>query len=178
MPITPATRESLKTLYNALADRILKPDDPVKGRFASSWTAGKHSRRSRKNSRKSPPELKASRSNASGLKIFRHSEYVKELNSKGASGADPIEEIATEIDWGQGGGVCLFTGQRGATLTNSSLMRLTASVEGLSIRRQIVERLGSTPGPLRDLSISLNLVRKVAQAQGDWSQAHRSRKHL
>jgi len=87
MPLLPATRASLKTLYNALADRILVPDDPV---------------------------------------------YVKELNCKGASGADPIEEIATEIDWQQGGGVCLFTGQRG-TGKSTELQRLQKRLEQLGI---------------------------------------------
>ncbi|NRT55916.1 tetratricopeptide (TPR) repeat protein [Leptothrix sp. C29] len=34
-----------------------------------------------------------------------------------------------------------------------------------------MERLGGTPEALRDVSVSLNRVGKVAQAQGDWSGA-------
>lgn len=54
--------------------------------------------------------------------------YVAEINARGASGADPIEEIATEIDWLEGGGVCLFTGQRG-TGKSTELKRLKKRVE-------------------------------------------------
>ena len=43
--------------------------------------------------------------------------------------------------------------------------------ESLSLRRQLVERLGGTPEALRDLSVSLNNVGKVAKAQRDWAQA-------
>jgi tetratricopeptide (TPR) repeat protein len=35
----------------------------------------------------------------------------------------------------------------------------------------LVEQLGGTPEALRDLSVSLNNVGKVAEAQGDWVQA-------
>lgn len=82
MPLAPATRNELKTLYNALADRALEPDDPV---------------------------------------------YVAQVN-QGA--IDAVEEIATEIDWQEGGGVCLFTGQRG-TGKSTELRRLKKKLEEL-----------------------------------------------
>ncbi|MBK7675418.1 MAG: hypothetical protein IPJ27_12025 [Candidatus Accumulibacter sp.] len=66
MPLSAHTREQLKTLYNAFADRLLEPSDPF---------------------------------------------YVAQVNCQGDS--DAIEEIATEIEWQDGGGGCLFTGQRG-----------------------------------------------------------------
>ena len=53
MALSAETRNELKTLYNALSDRVLTPDDPV---------------------------------------------YVPEINAVGQSGADPVIEIATEID--------------------------------------------------------------------------------
>lgn len=83
MPLTPATRDQLKALYNALADRVLEPGDPV---------------------------------------------YIAQVNTRG--GADAVEEIATEIDWQEGGGVCLFTGQRG-TGKSTELKRLKARLEEL-----------------------------------------------
>jgi hypothetical protein len=83
MPLTPAVRNELKTLYNALADRVLEPDDPV---------------------------------------------YVEQVNAQGPS--DAVEEIATEIDWQEGGGVCLFTGQRG-TGKSTELQRLKRKLENL-----------------------------------------------
>ncbi len=83
MALTPAKREELKTLYQALADRVLEPDDPV---------------------------------------------YVAQVNHGGT--ADAIEEIATEIDWQEGGGVCLFTGQRG-TGKSTELKRLKLRSEEL-----------------------------------------------
>lgn len=83
MALTPSTRDELKALYNALADRVLEPGDPV---------------------------------------------YVAQVNHSGA--ADAIEEIATEIDWQDGGGVCLFTGQRG-TGKSTELKRLKLSLEQL-----------------------------------------------
>ena len=115
MPLLPATRASLKTLYNALADRILAPEDPV---------------------------------------------YVKELNCKGASGADPIEEIATEIDWQQGGGVCLFTGQRG-TGKSTELQRLqktprTARHRRVLCRHGRVPILLTKPIEISDFLISIS----------------------
>jgi hypothetical protein len=82
MPLAPATRDELKRLYNALADRVLEPGDPV---------------------------------------------YVAQVNQ---DGADAVEEIATEIDWQQGGGVCLFTGQRG-TGKSTELKRLKKKLETL-----------------------------------------------
>lgn len=87
MPLSSITRTELKTLYNALADRVLEPGDPV---------------------------------------------YVKEVNGTGPSGADPVEEIATEIDWQEGGGVCLFTGQRG-TGKSTELRRLQSRLAELGI---------------------------------------------
>lgn len=87
MALSAATRTELKTLYNALSDRVLTPDDPV---------------------------------------------YVPEINAVGQSGADPVIEIATEIDWQEGGGVCLFTGQRG-TGKSTELRRLQVELEQLGI---------------------------------------------
>jgi tetratricopeptide (TPR) repeat protein len=43
--------------------------------------------------------------------------------------------------------------------------------ESLALARQLVERLGGTPESLRDLSVSLDNLGGVAQAQGDWTQA-------
>ena len=43
--------------------------------------------------------------------------------------------------------------------------------EGLNLSRQLVERLGGTPEALRDLSVSLDNVGQVAEAQGEWAQA-------
>lgn len=83
MALTPAVRAELKTLYNALADRVLEPGDPV---------------------------------------------YVAQVNCQGT--ADAVEEIATEIDWQEGGGVCLFTGQRG-TGKSTELKRLKKRLEEL-----------------------------------------------
>lgn len=54
--------------------------------------------------------------------------YLKELNSKADFGGDPVEELATEIEWQEGGGVCLFTGQRG-TGKSTELRRLKAKLE-------------------------------------------------
>lgn len=82
MPLAPDTRNELKKLYNALADRVLEPGDPV---------------------------------------------YVAQIN-QGA--ADAVEEMATEIDWQEGGGVCLFTGQRG-TGKSTELKRLKQRLEQL-----------------------------------------------
>lgn len=83
MALVQSTRDELKTLYNALADRVLEPGDPV---------------------------------------------YVAQVNHPGV--ADAIEEIATEIDWQDGGGVCLFTGQRG-TGKSTELKRLKLRLEQL-----------------------------------------------
>lgn len=83
MPTSPAIRESLKALYNALADRVLEPDDPV---------------------------------------------YVAQVNRSAET--DAIEEIATEVDWQEGGGICLFTGQRG-TGKSTELKRLKKRLQDL-----------------------------------------------
>jgi len=83
MPLADTTRRDLKKLYNALADRVLEPGDPV---------------------------------------------YVAQVNCR--AGADAVEEIATEIDWQEGGGVCLFTGQRG-TGKSTELKRLKKRLEEL-----------------------------------------------
>lgn len=87
MALSAETRNELKTLYNALSDRVLTPDDPV---------------------------------------------YVPEINAVGQSGADPVIEIATEIDWQEGGGVCLFTGQRG-TGKSTELRRLQVELESIGV---------------------------------------------
>ncbi len=81
MALSPDKRNELKTLYNALNDRVLEPGDPV---------------------------------------------YVAQINAQGAS--DAVHEIATEIDWQTGGGVCLFTGQRG-TGKSTELKRLKKQLE-------------------------------------------------
>ncbi|MBI1751759.1 MAG: ATP-binding protein [Acidobacteria bacterium] len=80
MPLAAATREELKSLYNALNDRVLEPGDPV---------------------------------------------YVAQVNQ---GSTDAVAEIATEIDWQDGGGVCLFTGQRG-TGKSTELKRLKQQLE-------------------------------------------------
>lgn len=54
--------------------------------------------------------------------------YVAEVNARTASGTDAVTEIATEIDFQDGGGVCLLTGQRG-TGKSTELMRLKAKVD-------------------------------------------------
>jgi hypothetical protein len=87
MPLSPANQTALKTLYNALTDRVLEPGDPV---------------------------------------------YVPQVNAQGVSGTDAIEEIATEIEWQAGGGVCLFTGQRG-TGKSTELKRLKQRLESVAI---------------------------------------------
>lgn len=81
MPLRPATRAELKVLYNALADRVLEPGDPV---------------------------------------------YVAQVNCQGQH--DAIEDIANEIDFQEGGGVYLFTGQRG-TGKSTELKRLKKRLE-------------------------------------------------
>jgi len=81
MALSPTKREELRKLYNALADRVLEPGDPV---------------------------------------------YVAQVNCQGDT--DAVEEIATEIDWQEGGGVCLFTGQRG-TGKSTELKRLKKRLE-------------------------------------------------
>ena len=83
MALSPSNREALKALYNALADRVLEPGDPV---------------------------------------------YVAQVNRTDET--DAVEEIATEIDWQEGGGVCLFTGQRG-TGKSTELKRLKQRLEEL-----------------------------------------------
>ena len=87
MALSPANRAELKTLYNALNDRVLEPNDPV---------------------------------------------YIAQINAKGESGSDPIAEVATEIDFQEGGGVCLFTGQRG-TGKSTELKRLQDELDQLGI---------------------------------------------
>ena len=81
MPLGQATRDELKRLYNALADRVLEPGDPV---------------------------------------------YVAQVNCQGL--ADAVTDIATEIDFQEGGGVSLFTGQRG-TGKSTELKRLKKMLE-------------------------------------------------
>lgn len=81
MPLSSSKRAELKCLYNALADRILEPGDPV---------------------------------------------YVASVNCQGQN--DAVSEIATEIDFQDGGGVCLFTGQRG-TGKSTELKRLKKQLE-------------------------------------------------
>lgn len=83
MPVSPEKRAQLKQLYNALADRVLEPDDPV---------------------------------------------YVKQVNAQGPSGTDAVSEMVNEIDFQEGGGVCLFTGQRG-TGKSTELKRLQVELD-------------------------------------------------
>jgi hypothetical protein len=52
--------------------------------------------------------------------------YVAQVNCQGNN--DAVHEIATEIDWQNGGGVCLFTGQRG-TGKSTELKRLKKQLE-------------------------------------------------
>ncbi len=54
--------------------------------------------------------------------------YEAEINAHTASGSDAVSEIAAEIDFQEGGGVCLFTGQRG-TGKSTELKRLKAKLE-------------------------------------------------
>ncbi|WP_088282093.1 hypothetical protein [Ideonella sp. A 288] len=54
--------------------------------------------------------------------------YVEQVNARSASGTDAVTEIATEIDFQEGGGVSLFTGQRG-TGKSTELKRLKARVD-------------------------------------------------
>lgn len=54
--------------------------------------------------------------------------YVAQVNRHGND--DVVETIATEVDWQQGGGVCLFTGQRG-TGKSTELKRLKLRLEEL-----------------------------------------------
>ena len=49
--------------------------------------------------------------------------------------------------------------------------RRTAYRKAWRSRGQLVERLGGTPESLRDLSVSLDNVGRVAQAQGEWGEA-------
>jgi len=78
MPLSPTARAQLKVVYNALADRVLEPNDPV---------------------------------------------YEEQVNAFGPSGTDAVSEMVNEIDFQEGGGVCLFTGQRG-TGKSTELKRL------------------------------------------------------
>lgn len=52
--------------------------------------------------------------------------YVSQLNTQGNH--DAVEELATETEWQDGGGVCLFTGQRG-TGKSTELKRLKKRLE-------------------------------------------------
>lgn len=58
--------------------------------------------------------------------------YVPQVNIQSQSGADAIEQIATEIEWQEAGGVCLFTGQRG-TGKSTELRRLKRRLEQVGI---------------------------------------------
>jgi hypothetical protein len=58
--------------------------------------------------------------------------YEDQINGQDASGTDAVSAIATEIDFQTGGGVCLFTGQRG-TGKSTELKRLQAELEKLGI---------------------------------------------
>ena len=87
MALSNANRAELKLLYNALADRVLEPHDPV---------------------------------------------YVEQINERTASGTDAVTEIASEIDFQEGGGVCLFTGQRG-TGKSTELKRLQDVLDGMGV---------------------------------------------
>lgn len=81
MSLSPENRQAMKALYNALADRILTPDEK---------------------------------------------EYVLQVNCR--PDEDVVSEIANEIDWQEGGGVCLLTGQRG-TGKSTELQRLKVKLE-------------------------------------------------
>ena len=58
--------------------------------------------------------------------------YEPALNAQTASGTDAVTEIAAEIDFQEGGGVCLFTGQRG-TGKSTELLKLQHRLEGLGV---------------------------------------------
>lgn len=58
--------------------------------------------------------------------------YVAEINGHGASGISAIQEIANEIDFQEGGGVCLFTGQRG-TGKSTELRHLQANLGDIEV---------------------------------------------
>jgi hypothetical protein len=111
VPLSPAHRERLKTLYIALEDRVLEPgrDDAL---------------------------------------------YVNEVNQSGRA----VDEIATEIDWQGGGGVNLFTGQRG-TGKSTELMRLkrTLEAQGCSVffANMTDYMLMSKPVEISDFLISM-----------------------
>jgi len=87
MTLSDQTRLRIKTLYNALADRILEPGDPV---------------------------------------------YVAQLNAASLSGTSAVDEMVAEIDFQEGGGVSLFTGQRG-TGKSTELKRLQKCLEDRDI---------------------------------------------
>jgi hypothetical protein len=54
--------------------------------------------------------------------------YVDEVNARRPDDVDTVEVMATEIKWQEGGGVCLFTGQRG-TGKSTELLRLKKLLE-------------------------------------------------
>lgn len=58
--------------------------------------------------------------------------YVAQINERTASGADVVSEMAAEIDFQEGGGVCLFTGQRG-TGKSTELKRLQAELNKMGV---------------------------------------------
>ena len=58
--------------------------------------------------------------------------YVEQINERTASGTDSVTEIASEIDFQEGGGVCLFTGQRG-TGKSTELKRLQDVLDGMGV---------------------------------------------
>ncbi len=51
--------------------------------------------------------------------------YVKAVNAGDEPGGDAVSQLASDIDFSEGGGVCLFTGQRG-TGKSTELQRLQA----------------------------------------------------
>ena len=58
--------------------------------------------------------------------------YVDGINGGDAPGADAVEQLATDIDYSEGGGVCLFTGQRG-TGKSTELKRLQARLNEMGM---------------------------------------------
>lgn len=56
--------------------------------------------------------------------------YVREVNQKPS--LDVIQEMANEVDYQEGGGVCLFTGQRG-TGKSTELRRLKRTLEEMGV---------------------------------------------
>lgn len=58
--------------------------------------------------------------------------YVPEINAGEEPGTNAVEQLAADIDFSEGGGVCLFTGQRG-TGKSTELKRLQAKLDEMGM---------------------------------------------